>query len=47
MALRWVAGGFLEAVKSFRRIDGANDLWVVAIALGRAQLVSHIASSVR
>lgn len=36
MALRWVAAGFLEAEKSFRRIDGVKDLWVLAVALGRA-----------
>ncbi|MFM6549040.1 MAG: IS256 family transposase [Microcystis panniformis] len=36
MALRWVAAGFLEAEKSFRRIGGVKDLWVLAVALGRA-----------
>ena len=35
MALRWVAAGFLEAEKSFRRIDGVKELWVLAVALGR------------
>ena len=35
MALRWVAAGFLEAERSFRRIDGVKDLWVLAVALGR------------
>jgi transposase-like protein len=35
MALRWTATGFLEAEKSFRRIQGANDLWILASALGR------------
>jgi len=35
MAWRWVAGGFLESEKSFRRIDGVKDLWVLAFALGR------------
>jgi len=35
MALRWVAAGFLEAEKSFRRIDGVKDLWVLAVALDR------------
>ncbi|MBI5720664.1 MAG: IS256 family transposase [Rubrivivax sp.] len=35
MALRWVAAGFLEAEKTFRRIDGVKDLWVLAVALGR------------
>jgi len=35
MALRWTAAGFLEGEKSFRRIQGVNDLWVLATALGR------------
>jgi transposase-like protein len=35
MALRWTAAGFLEAEKSFRRIQGHKDLWVLATALGR------------
>lgn len=37
MALRWVAAGFLEAQKSFRRVGGLKDLWVLAVALGREQ----------
>lgn len=35
MALRWTAAGFLEAEKSFRRIQGNKDLWILAGALGR------------
>lgn len=35
MALRWTAAGFLEAEKSFRRIQGYRDLWILATALGR------------
>ena len=35
MALRWTAAGFLEAEKSFRKIQGVKDLWVLATALGR------------
>jgi len=35
MALRWVAAGFLQAEKSFRRIAGVKDLWVLAVALAR------------
>jgi putative transposase len=35
MALRWTATGFLEAEKSFRKIQGVKDLWVLATALGR------------
>lgn len=37
MALRWTATGFLEAEKSFRKIQGFRDLWVLATALGRTQ----------
>lgn len=35
MALRWCAAGFLEAEKSFRRIDGVKDLWMLEVALER------------
>ena len=35
MALRWTATAFLEAEKSFRKIQGVKDLWVLAAALGR------------
>ena len=35
MALRWVATGFLEAEKRFRKIHGVKDLWVLATALNR------------
>jgi transposase-like protein len=35
MALRWTAAGFLEAEKSFRKIHGVKDLWVLETALGR------------
>ena len=35
MAMRWTATGFLEAEKSFRKIQGVKDLWVLATALGR------------
>jgi len=35
VALRWTGAGFLEAEKSFRRIQGHKDLWVLATALGR------------
>lgn len=35
MALRWTATGFLEAEKSFRKIQGVKDLWVLETALGR------------
>ena len=36
MALRWTATGFLEAEKSFRKIQGHRQLWVLATALGRS-----------
>ena len=35
MALRWTAAGFLEAQKSFRKIQGIKDLWILKAALGR------------
>lgn len=35
MALRWTAAGFLEAQKSFRKIQGVADLWILKAALGR------------
>ena len=36
MVLRWTAAGFLEAEKSFRKILGVKDLWVLATALQRS-----------
>lgn len=36
MVLRWVAGAYLVTEKHFRRIQGYEDLWVLAAALGRA-----------
>lgn len=36
MALRWAATGFLEAEKSFRKIQGHRELWVLATALKRS-----------
>ena len=36
MALRWTATGFLEAEKSFRKIQGHRELWVLATALKRS-----------
>lgn len=35
MALRWTATGILEAEKSFRKIQGVKDLWILAQVLGR------------
>ena len=35
MVLRWMASAYLEAEKSFRRIQGYRDLWVLSAALGR------------
>jgi len=35
MTLRWVAAGFLEAEKSFRKIQGIKDLWTLKAALHR------------
>ncbi len=36
MVLRWVAGAYLATEKHFRRMQGYEDLWVLAAALGRA-----------
>lgn len=36
MVLRWATAAFLDAEKHFRRIQGYRDLWVLAVALGRA-----------
>ncbi|KAF1049947.1 MAG: hypothetical protein GAK41_01655 [Burkholderia gladioli] len=36
MAMRWAATGFLEAEKRFRKLGGANDLWILAVALHRS-----------
>jgi transposase-like protein len=37
MVLRWVAGAYLATEKHFRRIQGYQDLWVLAAALGRVK----------
>jgi putative transposase len=42
MALRWTAAGFLEAQKSFRKIQGIKDLWILTAALGRADKQAHV-----
>lgn len=36
MVLRWVAGAYLATEKHFRKIQGYEELWVLAAALGRA-----------
>jgi hypothetical protein len=36
MILRWAAAGFLEAEKSFRKIQGIKDLWMLKAALHRS-----------
>jgi len=35
MALRWMAVGFLQTEKSFRRIRGHRDLWGVRCSTGK------------
>jgi transposase-like protein len=37
MVLRWVAGAYLATEKNFRKIQGYEDLWVLAVALGRTK----------
>jgi putative transposase len=45
MVLRWSAAGYLQAEKSFRRIQGFRDLWVLAAALGRRKEESVVQES--
>ena len=42
MALRWTATGFIEAQKSFRKIQGVKDLWILKTALGRPDRKAHV-----
>jgi putative transposase len=42
MALRWTATGFIEAQKSFRKIQGIKDLWILKAALGRTENQAHV-----
>lgn len=42
MALRWTAAGFLEAQKSFRKIQGIKDLWILKAALHRPDEQDHV-----
>jgi putative transposase len=42
MALRWTAAGFLEAQKSFRKIQGIRDLWILKAALHRPVEQHHV-----
>jgi transposase-like protein len=41
-ALRWSAAGFLEAQKSFRKIQGIKDLWILKAALKRPDKQVHV-----
>jgi putative transposase len=42
MALRWTAAGFIEAEKSFRKIQGVKDLWILKAALDRTDKQAHV-----
>ena len=42
MALRWTAAGFIEAQKSFRKIQGIRDLWILKAALKRPIAQAHV-----
>jgi len=42
MALRWTAAGFIEAQKSFRKIQGVKDLWILKAALDRPAKQAHV-----
>jgi transposase-like protein len=37
MVLRWVAGAYLVTERNFRKLQGYQELWVLAAALGRAK----------
>jgi transposase-like protein len=45
MALRWTAAGFIEAEKSFRKIQGIRDLWILKAALKRSTEQAHVDES--
>ena len=47
MALRWTAAGFLEAQKSFRKIQDVKDLWILEAALGRPPEQPHVQAHVQ
>ena len=47
MVLRWIASAYLEAEKSFRRIQGYRDLLVPSTALGRARSTSKVDLSIK
>jgi transposase-like protein len=47
MALRWTATGFLEAEKSFRKIQGVKELWILQTALGRSPKQTHVDAQLR
>jgi len=47
MALRWTTTGFLEAEKSFRKIQGVKELWVLQTALGRSPKQTHVDAQLR
>ena len=42
MALRWSAAGFLEAEKSFRKIQGIKDIWILKAELKRPEKQAHV-----
>jgi len=42
IALRWTATGFIEAQKSFRKIQGVKDLWILKTAFGRPDRKAHV-----
>jgi transposase-like protein len=42
MVMRWVASGYLEAEKRFRKIQGWRELWVLSQVLGRASQPARV-----
>jgi putative transposase len=41
-ALRWTAAGSIEAQRSFRKIQGIKDLWILKAALARPDQQVHV-----
>jgi transposase-like protein len=41
MVMRWAAGAFSQTAKSYRKIQGHKDLWMLEVALGRNKEVKQ------
>lgn len=38
----WTAAGFMEAQKSFRKIQSIKDLWILKVAFARPEKQAHV-----